>query len=488
MKINFRKIFSRRLYRQGGACIPFFIATPYCGAFTRTKGGFFYNKGELNYGYFFKDNEKRIASRALARQEKDKNYVKKLFRKWKDVADKQLSFGDKINKLDFAKLSWKELVKLHQKFDNYYFRFWYHAVIIEAYDPWGNELLNEKIQKYYGKALPFEVVKTMTAPSEISYLNQEYLELFNLAKIAFKNKIDLTKPKEFLNFYKKLGKHKDKYYWTNNGWVKVYRLNEIYFLKRIKAIIRNFSQARKKAKKIIFEQKYIKNRKKNYLRKYRFSKELINIFYYFEFLNFWRDFRKTYGCKYHDVLYRFLKEYSRRTNISINYLKSLTALEIGKIKNYTKKDIKKLKERWECCFMLYRRPKNYLWFIGKEAEKLIKLLDKYFIGGKREIRGSIGNKGKIKGMVRLIKTISDFKKMKKGDILVSVATRTEYAPIMNKAKAIITDEGGITCHAAIVSRELSIPCIVGTQIATKVLKDGDKVEVDANKGIIKKIR
>ncbi len=56
---------------------------------------------------------------------------------------------------------------------------------------------------------------------------------------------------------------------------------------------------------------------------------------------------------------------------------------------------------------------------------------------------------------------------------------------MRKAKAIVTDEGGVTCHAAIVSRELKIPCIVGTKIATRVLKDGDLVEVDADKAVIK---
>ena len=66
-------------------------------------------------------------------------------------------------------------------------------------------------------------------------------------------------------------------------------------------------------------------------------------------------------------------------------------------------------------------------------------------------------------------------------------TRPEFLPLMKKAKAIITDEGGITCHAAIVSRELGIPCIIGTKIATKVLKDNDLVEVDAEKGIVRKI-
>ncbi|MBU4375310.1 hypothetical protein KKH38_02310, partial [Patescibacteria group bacterium] len=64
-------------------------------------------------------------------------------------------------------------------------------------------------------------------------------------------------------------------------------------------------------------------------------------------------------------------------------------------------------------------------------------------------------------------------------------TRPEHLMGMKKAGAIITDDGGITCHAAIIARELGIPCIIGTKIATKVLKDGDFVEVDAERGIVK---
>ena len=75
--------------------------------------------------------------------------------------------------------------------------------------------------------------------------------------------------------------------------------------------------------------------------------------------------------------------------------------------------------------------------------------------------------------------------MKKGDILVSIATNPNLVSAMKKASAIITNAGGLTCHAAIVSRELNIPCIVGTKVATKVLKDGDLVEVDADEGMVK---
>ena len=63
-------------------------------------------------------------------------------------------------------------------------------------------------------------------------------------------------------------------------------------------------------------------------------------------------------------------------------------------------------------------------------------------------------------------------------------TRPEYLPVMHLAAAFVTDEGGIASHAAIVAREMKKPCIIGTKIATQVLKDGDLVEVDAEKGIV----
>ena len=66
-------------------------------------------------------------------------------------------------------------------------------------------------------------------------------------------------------------------------------------------------------------------------------------------------------------------------------------------------------------------------------------------------------------------------------------TSVDFVPLMTRASAFITDEGGITSHAAIVSRELDKPCLIGTQNATKIFKDGDLVEVDAERGVVRKI-
>ena len=100
------------------------------------------------------------------------------------------------------------------------------------------------------------------------------------------------------------------------------------------------------------------------------------------------------------------------------------------------------------------------------------------------IRGQPAYKGKVTGIVKVMQSPDD---TFDADILVVGMTTPDYLHHMKKAKAFVTDEGGITCHAAIVSRELRIPCIVGAQNATRVLKDGDVVEVDADKGIVKRL-
>jgi phosphohistidine swiveling domain-containing protein len=101
------------------------------------------------------------------------------------------------------------------------------------------------------------------------------------------------------------------------------------------------------------------------------------------------------------------------------------------------------------------------------------------------IKGQIGNKGVATGRAKVILGNLEFDKLKPGDVLVTTMTTPDFVILMQKSCAIVTDIGGLLCHAAIMSRELGKPCIIGTKHATKILKDGDLVEVDANKGIVK---
>jgi phosphohistidine swiveling domain-containing protein len=104
------------------------------------------------------------------------------------------------------------------------------------------------------------------------------------------------------------------------------------------------------------------------------------------------------------------------------------------------------------------------------------------------IKGVAAQPGRAVGKARIIRMKSDLGKMRDGEVLVSPMTTPDVFPVMRKACAIVTDEGGMLCHAAIISRELGIPCVIGTKVASEVFKDGDLVEVDADHGVVRKVK
>ncbi|MBI2129163.1 hypothetical protein HYU07_02895 [Candidatus Woesearchaeota archaeon] len=105
-----------------------------------------------------------------------------------------------------------------------------------------------------------------------------------------------------------------------------------------------------------------------------------------------------------------------------------------------------------------------------------------------KIRGQAAYKGIICGKARVIISRKQLSLMKRGEILIAPTTAPDFLTAMHKAAAFVADEGGIISHAAIVAREMKKPCIIGTKIATQVLKDGDLIEVNANEGLIKIIK
>ena len=104
--------------------------------------------------------------------------------------------------------------------------------------------------------------------------------------------------------------------------------------------------------------------------------------------------------------------------------------------------------------------------------------------GKRLVSGLGAAPGVASGRVRVVAALKDAGQLGEGDVLVAHMTAPDWVPLMRRAAAIVTDSGGMTCHAAIVSRELGIPCIVGTGDATSKLRDGEPVTVDATHGTV----
>lgn len=129
-------------------------------------------------------------------------------------------------------------------------------------------------------------------------------------------------------------------------------------------------------------------------------------------------------------------------------------------------------------FMLQSRPVTTLDMSAAEGEAVHE--------GERTVitKGLGASPGIAAGTVKIINSTDELDKVREGDILVTVMTTPDMVPAMKRANGIITDEGGVTCHAAIVSRELGIPCVVGTGEATSILSENSQVTLDGNKGIV----
>ena len=120
-----------------------------------------------------------------------------------------------------------------------------------------------------------------------------------------------------------------------------------------------------------------------------------------------------------------------------------------------------------------------------DIEKLFNIKFKIKKFDSAVLLGRVAQMGVVRGFVRRVMGHKQINELKNGEILVSSMTIPDFLPAMKKAAAIVTNEGGVLCHAAILARELKIPCITGTRFATHVLRDGNYVEVDANNGVVK---
>lgn len=199
-----------------------------------------------------------------------------------------------------------------------------------------------------------------------------------------------------------------------------------------------------------------------------------------------QDKRKAYCTISHVYLNNYiLNKISKKVNIPIELVRLMGVHEIVSALKGKKFDLDRLYQR-RICSVMYLSSDTFKVFVGDEARRIIKKLDNNDVH-KNTIKGTVASKGKVRGKVKVLMSNRELDKVKERDIIVTPMTTPDFVPVINKASAIITNEGGLTCHAAIISRELNKPCIIGTKNATKVLKDGDMVEVDAEKGIVKKL-
>lgn len=337
-----------------------------------------------------------------------------------------------------------------------------------------------------------ENVRLLTNPLVQSYTIEAEWKL-----AAIGGEIEKLYPKTFPTFAVLREKHSEvaglldyharNFFWIRNNYFNVETLDAEHFYRELEKKVAGLrsvgSTFRVTLERRDKEQKEIGDKRDALLRTLRLSenaRELLRVAWLFAE---WKDVRKKgsyIGMHYFDL---FLTDLARRASYT---KEDLTFLVFGEVAwlLFEKHDFSSVisKRRKQAFFAV--TPEGYYVVGGREADKYFNLeaRDDRLVS---ELKGVPACRGVARGKVRIIRKTEEMKLFERGEILVTNQTTPEFVPIMRKAAAIVTEQGGITSHAAVISRELGVPCVIGIKIATKVLKDGDVVEVNADTGVVK---
>ena len=396
----------------------------------------------------------------------DEKKCKEVYEKWNSTKDKMVSFikehsPDKINSLDN-----EGMIGAIREFHELYDGFWTYGLIPEIANFGGEAMLKKAVESAYPDKVT-HLMEILSAPEDLSFYQIEELDLL---KLKIRNK--------------SLEDHQKKYFWLQNSYGSVKIADVQSFEDRMNEVSEDL--AKKKIEEIEEFKEKTKTKKKEAIKDFSIPQNIQKIGSRLSFGIWWQDYRKQFIFMALHAVSLFARELGERNNISFEDMLL-----------YHKNDLLKLAEKREKVTDIEARRIGFISYYmadknsgctysGKEANDLIKKYTDIKVDKNiKEIKGVVVSKGSVTGRVKILSGARHFDYFREGEILVTAMTSPDFIVALRKASAIVTDEGGITCHAAIVSRELKIPCIVGTKIATRVLSDGDLVEVNADKGIIK---
>jgi len=329
----------------------------------------------------------------------------------------------------------------------------------------------------------------------LSKIIDDFLQTIPLEKV--KNNDSVWLKNNLINYY--------KYF---SDYCKIYRFTEVIYSPLVDKTIKDFVTKHIEDKNLInhalsvllnpsVKEKIVKEREK-ILSQLKANKNIIYLCESVRTIGKEKLSMRNNINNYWGFFESVLDEIAKKLFLSPAQAKSLFCGELVKIleknKDINEDLLDKVNKRSEL-FVAKKENGKYHYYTGIEAQKIRKLIRREIKENITEITGDVASVGYAKGRVIILpvgigkegkeKLKQKMMTMKKGDILVAATTGPEMIMACRKATAIVAEEGGINSHAAIISRELEIPGIVNTKIATKVLHDGDIIEVDANKGIIK---
>jgi len=466
----FKEYLARDWYVQGFSAVPLFLSTAaMSGTFMKKYLGFGYRHFLFNYhrGYgemaYDPQDFKHIWRAVKGELAVNKNYLRKIKALFYKNLLRYQPFLKKVQAGNLGRLSDRELIDLFKKLIRAQVDYVGVAHIIDAI---GVELEKEFASTLKKELPPMDPTRfnkifvRLITPSKISFVNREENELLAIKRGA-KNKAALAR-------------HAQKYFWLQNSYAGPKPLTADDFREKLINLKKEKPSQIKKTKLPI---------------KYHFSQALRQTISIIDYCAVWQDERKALLFKNISYAGAVLKEIAGRLDQPVEIFYYISLSETEKIKSLAdlRRMVKILTERRAGCLIIIRGAVDKV-ISGPDYRRLMKTsrsLLKDQQHDSREIHGTVANTGMARGRVQIIRNMESLKNFKTGDILVASMTRPEYMMAIKKAAAIITDEGGLTCHAAIIARELNIPAIIGTKIATRVFKDGDMVEVRANHGIIR---
>lgn len=354
-----------------------------------------------------------------------------------------------------------------------------------------DDIFVEEMSRYLEKILKispggkakriFDYLNVLTALEGESYATKAERELLEIA-------LQLSKEKPAA-IYKKVLCYTKKWEWLPiQAEEEPYDVN--FFVSELQKLSVSPAKIKIRLSVLNRQAKTNKIKKAQLLKKIKIDqahRRLINVFQQWVSL---KDFRRAIISQERLYSRSLYAEIGKRLNLTGREVRFLSPDELTSALNQKSKlpSKKELHQRMKN-MVLFRQKKRIELFTSKEANKIIQQeLPVLKIKGQKILKGISVSPGKAVGKAKIVLGARDIHKIRRKDILVAMQTTPDLLSAMNKSAAIITDEGGFLCHAAIVSRELKLPCIVGTKIATKVLKDGDLVEVDADNGVVCRAR
>ncbi|MFH1253256.1 MAG: PEP/pyruvate-binding domain-containing protein [Candidatus Uhrbacteria bacterium] len=420
--------------------------------------------GELDYVSLVEDQDK-IGRAVIENYLHNNQKIFNLYNDWNKKFEKMLEFFQTFFLYKLEDFSSDEILKLSKKLYTFYREEISMPGFTDGFMFYAEKRLKNLVEKFClaeKTTEPIEIFTKLTASIEKSFFNEKENELRELAKTP-DNK---EKRKKFLN----------KYAWVKSSYAGYNPYTEKDLEKDLIELPEDTNLNQLSINRL---------EKENLLKKYNFDPEIIAIVRLTDLFIKWQDQRKVYTLTYATLRNKILKEISQRFSLDFSALEyALTEELMDVLAGKINLDDLRARQKTGVLF-IHQEGKLQKIIVGEVAENFMTGIQTISLEGATEISGTVASPGKVTGPVKIVTSVKSLHKVERGDILVAPMTRPEHLMGMKKAAAIVTDDGGITCHAAIVSRELNIPCIIGTKIATKILKDGDLIEVDANTGIIK---